>query len=146
MNSHALFTYNKVAAILDGDKELRQEYSAQVRDLEELHKLYTALNARRLERGAIAFETTETQFVFNEQRKIENIVPLVRNDAHKMIEECMILANVSSARFVEKNEGVALFRVHDSPGDEKLINFRAFLGELGLSLSGGDKPTPSDYS
>jgi len=146
MNSHARFTYTKVAAILDGDKALRQEYAAQVGDLKELHKLYTALNARRLERGAIAFETTETQFVFNENRKIDKIVPLVRNDAHKMIEECMILANVASAKFVEKNEGVALYRVHDTPGDDKLTNFRAFLGELSLSLGGGDKPTPADYS
>ena len=146
MNSHARFTYDKVAAILDGDQALREEFAPLVNDLTELHKLYTALNERRLERGAIAFESNETQFVFNEQRKIENIVPLVRNDAHKMIEECMILANVASAKFVEKHNGVALFRVHDTPGDEKLTNFRAFLGELGLSLSGGDKPTPADYA
>lgn len=146
MNSHARFTYTKVAAILDGDKTLREEYSERVPELEELHKLYTALNSRRLERGAIAFESSETQFVFNEQRKIENIVPLVRNDAHKMIEECMILANVASAKFVEKHEGNALFRVHDLPGDEKLMNFRAFLGELGLELTGGDKPQPKHYA
>lgn len=146
MNSHARFTYNKVAAILDGDQTLRQEYAERVDDLEELHKLYTVLNARRLERGAIAFETTETQFVFDENRKIDKIIPLVRNDAHKMIEECMILANVASAKFVEKNEGVALYRVHDTPGDDKLTNFRAFLGELSLSLGGGEKPTPRDYS
>ena len=146
MNSHARFTYTKVAAILDGDEELRQQYAPRVPELEELHRLYTALNSRRLERGAIAFESNETQFVFNENRKIDKIVPLVRNDAHKMIEECMILANVASAKFVEKNEGVALFRVHDTPGDEKLSNFRAFLGELGLQLGGGDKPKPADYA
>ncbi len=146
MNSHARFTYTKVAAILDGDKALREEYAPRVPELEELHKLYTALNNRRLKRGAIAFETTETQFIFNENRKIDKIVPLVRNDAHKMIEECMILANVASAKFVEKHQGVALFRVHDTPGDEKLSNFRAFLGELGLQLGGGDKPKPADYA
>jgi len=146
MNSHARFTYDKVAAILDGDEALREEYSERVPELQELHKLYTTLNNRRLERGAIAFESSETQFVFNEQRKIENIVPLVRNDAHKMIEECMILANVASAKFVEKNKGHALFRVHDLPGDEKLLNFRAFLGELSLELGGGEKPQPKDYA
>jgi len=146
MNSHARFTYTKVAQILDGDKALREEFAPRVPELEELHRLYSTLNARRLERGAIAFESSETQFIFNEQRKIDKIVPLVRNDAHKMIEECMILANVASAKFVEKNEGVALFRVHDTPGDEKLSNFRAFLGELGLELSGGDKPKPADYA
>jgi len=146
MNSHARFTYDKVAAILDGDKALREEYAPRVPELEELHRLYSTLNARRLDRGAIAFESSETQFVFNEQRKIDKIVPLVRNDAHKMIEECMILANVASAKFVEKHEGVALFRVHDTPGDDKLLNFRAFLGELGLELSGGTKPKPADYA
>jgi ribonuclease R len=146
MNSHARFTYDKVASILDGDQVLRDEYSERVPELEELHKLYTVLNARRLERGAIAFESSETQFVFDDNRKIEKIVPLLRNDAHKMIEECMILANVASAKFVEKHEGHALFRVHDLPGDEKLLNFRAFLGELGLSLEGGTKPKPKDYA
>ncbi len=146
MNSHARFTYDKVAAILDGDKALNEEYSERVPELKELHKLYTVLNNRRLERGAIAFESSETQFVFNENRKIDKIVPLVRNDAHKMIEECMILANVASAKFVEKHEGHALFRVHDLPGDEKLLNFRAFLGELSLELGGGEKPQPKDYA
>ncbi|MDP2561291.1 ribonuclease R [Psychrobium sp. 1_MG-2023] len=146
MNSHARLTYNKVAAMLEGDKALCEEYAPVLGDIKELHKLYTALNDKRLARGAIAFETSETQFVFNENRKIDKIVPLVRNDAHKMIEECMILANVASAKFVEKHSGVALFRVHDTPGDEKLTNFRAFLGELGLSLGGGDKPTPADYA
>jgi len=146
MNSHARFTYDKVAAILDGDKALRKEFSARVPELEELHKLYTTLNSRRLDRGAIAFESSETQFIFDEKRKIDKIVPLVRNDAHKMIEECMILANVASAKFVEKHEGAALFRVHDTPGDEKLTNFRAFLGELSLQLGGGEKPKPADYA
>jgi len=146
MNSHARFTYDKVAEILDGNETLREEYSERVPELEELHRLYTTLNNRRLERGAIAFESSETQFVFNENRKIDKIVPLVRNDAHKMIEECMILANVASAKFVEKHEGNALFRVHDLPGDEKLLNFRAFLGELSLELGGGEKPQPKDYA
>ena len=146
MNSHARLTYNKVAAMLDGDQALRSEYEPLVPHLEELHRLYDTLTAARDKRGAIAFETTETQFVFNAQRKIDKIVPLVRNDAHKMIEECMILANVAAARFVEKHEGAALFRVHDSPGEEKLKGFREFLGELGLSLSGGEEPTPADYS
>lgn len=146
MNSHARFTYTKVAAILDGDEALREEYKERVPELEELHRLYTALNTRRLERGAIAFESSETQFIFDDNRKIESIVPLVRNDAHKMIEECMILANVASAKFVEKHQGNALFRVHDTPGDEKLMNFRAFLGELGLELGGGNKPQPKDYA
>lgn len=146
MNSHARLTYNKVASMLDGDEPLREEYAPLVPHLEELHNLYSTLVTAREKRGAIAFETVETQFVFNEQRKIDRVVPLVRNDAHKMIEECMILANVAAARYVEKNDGAALFRVHASPGEEKLKAFREFLGELGLNLQGGDEPTPEDYS
>ena len=146
MNSHARLTYTKVANILDGDSELRKEYSGVVPHLEELHKMYKVLKVARQERGAIEFETLETRFVFNQYRKIEKIVPVVRNDAHKLIEECMILANVSSARFVSKHKAAALLRVHDTPGEEKLVNFRSFLGESGLELGGGLKPTPLDYA
>ncbi|KXO10598.1 3'-to-5' exoribonuclease RNase R [Moritella sp. JT01] len=146
MNSHARLTYTKVANILDGDTELRDEYQAVVPHLHELHNMYKVLKTARSERGAIEFETLETRFVFNEHRKIDKIVPVVRNDAHKLIEECMILANVSSARFVSKHKAAALLRVHDTPGEEKLVNFRSFLSETGLELKGGLKPTPLDYA
>ncbi|TCI04672.1 ribonuclease R [Corallincola luteus] len=145
MKSHARFTYNKVAAILDGDDKLNEQYATQVPHLQELHRLYCALKGARQQRGAIEFETVESRFIFNAQRKIEEIVPVERNDAHKMIEECMILANVASARFVGKHKEPALYRVHQSPGQERLQNFRRFIGELGLNLSGDDKPTPSDF-
>jgi ribonuclease R len=145
MNSHARFTYNKVAAILDGDTNLREQYQPQVPHLEELHRLYTALRGARQLRGAIEFETIESRFIFNAQRKIEEIVAVERNDAHKIIEECMILANVASARFVSKHKEPALYRVHQAPSQEKLQNFRQFIGELGLRLSGDDTPTPGDY-
>jgi len=146
MNSHARFTYTKVAAILDGDEALRKQYAERVDDLKELHALYSALKQMRKQRGAIEFETEESRFIFNEQRKIDKVVPLIRNDAHKMIEECMILANVSAARFIEKQEGNALFRVHEHPGDQKLTNFREFLRDLNLSLEGGAKPKPADFA
>jgi len=146
MNSHARLTYTKVANMLEGDEPLRQEYQAVVPHIEELHNMYKVLKQARQERGAIEFETLETRFVFNEQRKIDKIVPVVRNDAHKLIEECMILANVSAARFVTKQKAPALLRVHQTPGEEKLVNFRSFLGESGLTLDGGLKPTPLDYA
>ena len=85
------------------------------------------------------------QFRFNEDRKIEQIVPVVRNDAHKMIEEFMLCANVATAGFLEKLQIPALYRIHDGPLEKKLKNLRAFLGERGLNLGGGDKPTPADY-
>ncbi|MDO6686948.1 MULTISPECIES: ribonuclease R [unclassified Agarivorans] len=145
MHSHARFTYNKVAAILDGDEALAQRYADQVPHLQELHRLYSALKVSRAQRGGIELETQETRFIFNAQRKIEQIVPLTRNDAHKMIEECMIQANVAAAKFVEKHQQAILYRVHDRPGKERLTNFRGFLNELGLPLGGGDEPQPSDY-
>ena len=97
------------------------------------------------ETPVVELETQETRFIFNAQRKIEQIVPLTRNDAHKMIEECMIQANVAAAKFVEKHQQAILYRVHDRPGKERLTNFRGFLNELGLPLGGGEEPQPSDY-
>lgn len=111
----------------------------------ELHELYGALRAARSERGAIDFETVETRILFDENRKIDQIVPVVRNDAHKLIEECMLAANVCAARFLEKHELPALYRVHEGPREEKLENLREFLGELGLSLPGQGKPKPESY-
>ena len=146
MRSHARLTYNKVSAILQGDEALRARYHNLLPHLEQLNSLYLTLATMRQQRGAIAFETEETRFVFNAQRKIEQILPLVRNDAHKIIEECMIMANVAAAKFIEKNQGTCLFRNHDAPGEERLAGFRSFLSELGLNLSGGMKPEPMDYS
>ncbi|WP_028865164.1 ribonuclease R [Psychromonas aquimarina] len=146
MNSHARFTYTKVAAILEGDQALREQYNPLVPHLEELEHLYKAFKKARHIRGGMEFETLEVRFLFNEARKIESIEPLVRNDAHKIIEECMIQANVASARLIESAQAAALFRVHETPSEEKLSNFRSFLAELGLSLGGGDKPAPRDYA
>ncbi len=146
MNSHARFTYTKVAKILEGDEALREQYNPLVPHLEELEHLYKAFKKARKIRGGMEFETLEVRFLFNEARKIESIEPLVRNDAHKIIEECMIAANVASARLIEEAHAAALYRVHETPSEEKLSNFRSFLSELGLSLGGGDKPAPRDYA
>jgi len=146
MNSHARFTYTKVASILEGDEALREQYSPLVSHLEELENLYKAFKKARHSRGGMEFETLETRFIFNEYRKIEAIEPIVRNDAHKIIEECMIQANVASARLIGEAEQAALYRVHETPSEEKLANFRSFLAELGLTLNGGDKPAPRDYA
>lgn len=149
MHSHARLTYTKVGEILTGEgdlsKSLRDEYKAVIPQLELLHKLYQCLRVARDERGAIDFETVETRIQFNEERKIERIVPIKRNDAHKLIEECMLCANVCAATFIEKHNLIGLFRVHEGPTETKLTNLRAYLSELGLGLAGGDKPTPGDY-
>jgi ribonuclease R len=149
MQSKARFTYSKVAAILQGDESLRAEYQALVPDLENLNDMYVALSDARKQRGAIAFETEESLFLFNKDRKIESIVPLIRNDAHKIIEECMILANVSTAKFIEKHKKPGLFRVHDKPSEDKYKNFISYLSELGIDLpflaKKQEQPEPADY-
>lgn len=146
MNSHARLTYTKVADILKGDAELREHYRPLVPMLEELNNLYKALDLAREQRGGISFETEEAKFIFNAERRIERIEPLVRNDAHKIIEECMILANISAARFVEKAGEPALYRVHDRPKGENMTSLRSVLSELGLTLGGGLEPQPKDYA
>ncbi|QIW14907.1 ribonuclease R [Pasteurellaceae bacterium RH1A] len=146
MNSHARLTYTKVWKILQGDAELRERYFYLVPHLEELNAMYQTLVAERQKRGAIEFETVENQFIFNPEGRIERIEPLIRNDAHKIIEECMILANIASARFVEEANEPALFRIHAEPSEEKLTSFRTFLKECGLFLDGGLKPEPKDYA
>ena len=146
MRSHARLTYDQVAAMLDGDKTLCEEYAAQLPHLQNLHNLYRVFDRRRKRRGAIEFETTETTIVFGEGKKIDCIVPLVRTDAHKMIEECLIAAHVEAAKFLAANGMPTLYRVHESPKEDKLTDLRAFLSELGLKLPGGDTPEAQNYS
>ena len=146
MNSHARLTYNKVAKILEKDTALCERYASLVPHLQDLHDMYQALVKARQQRGAIEFETIESKFIFNALGRIERIEPVARNDAHKIIEECMILANIASANFMEKHQEPALYRIHAVPSEEKLTAFRSFLAECGLSLSGGNKPTPTDYA
>jgi len=151
MRSHARLTYDQVAAMLgtnelERDVSLREEFSAVLPHLEDLHKLYCVFDRRRKRRGAIEFETTETTIVFGEGKKIDRIVPLVRNDAHKMIEECMISANVEAAKFLAANEMPTLYRIHETPKEEKLADLRLFLSELGLDLPGSDKPEAQHYA
>jgi ribonuclease R len=146
MRSHARLTYTNVAKILvDGNKTLAKKYASLVPQLEELYSLYKVMRKQRELRGAMDFDTQETQIIFGEDRKIEKIVPTQRNDAHKLIEEFMITANMAAARYLIRNKMPHLLRVHEGPGTEKLLNLKSFLNELGLVLGGGDKPTPLDY-
>lgn len=147
MHSHARLTYNKVAAMLvDGDKGLRRKYKSVLPTLTELYALYKVLVTSRARRGAIDFDTVETRIVFGDDGKIADIVPVARNDAHRIIEECMLAANVAAARFLQRRKIPALYRIHEGPTTEKLSDLREFLGELGLSLGGGDKPMAGDYA
>ncbi len=147
MYSHARLTYAKVSTMLEQkDKVLRAEYKDVLPHLEDLYTMYKAMRKQRTNRGAIDFETTEVRIVFGSERKIDRIVPVYRNDAHKIIEECMITANVATAKFLLKNNIPALYRVHEGPTVEKLEDLRKFLSEFGLQIPGGEKPTAKDYA
>ena len=123
MNSHARLTYTKVAKMLEGDEELRARYSTLVPHLEELYKFYQALLGARHQRGAIDFETIETKFIFNAMGRIERIEPVVRNDAHKIIEECMILANIAAANFMENIKNLRYIAFMPPRAKKKLTSF-----------------------
>jgi ribonuclease R len=147
MRSQARLTYTEVnAMVVERKRKVRERYAPLVPHLEELYALYRALRTQRDKRGAIDFESTETRIVFGEDRKISSIEPVERNDAHRLIEEFMIAANVSAAEFVLAHEAHTLFRVHTGPGAEKLADLRAFLGELGLQLGGRERPEPKHYA
>lgn len=146
MSSHARLTYTEVAKMLvEGDKVLAKKHKALMPHLQELYALYKVMRVSREQRGAMDFDTQETRIIFGAERKIEKIVPVVRNDAHKLIEEFMITANMAAARFLNNKKMPKLLRIHDGPSADKLLNLKTFLGELGLSLGGGAKPTPLDY-
>ncbi|MBC7861305.1 MAG: ribonuclease R [Burkholderiaceae bacterium] len=147
IHSAARLTYNEVADILGNTKgpeaARRQDI---VPHLLNLYAVYQALLKARTERGAIDFETTETYIVCNPMGKIEKIIPRTRNDAHKVIEECMLAANVCAADLLLRNKHPGTYRIHASPTTEKLNQVRTFLKQVGLNLGGGDKPAASDYA
>lgn len=146
MWSHARLTYTEVAALLAntrGPEALR--HHARVADLINLHDLYLALLKARLKRGAVDFETVETQIVCDEGGRIEKIVPRTRNDAHRLIEEAMLAANVCSADFIAQGRQPGLFRVHEGPTPEKKELLRAYLKATGLGLSISDDPQPGEF-
>ena len=147
INSKARLTYTIVNDILfEKNPELVKEYKALSVDLENLKKVYDRLLGNRTKRGAIEFDSVETNIVFDENGKINYIHPVKRNEAHRIIEECMLAANVSAANFLLKDEEMGIFRNHESPKDEKLENLRTFISEFGLYMGGGDKPSPKDFT
>ncbi len=147
MYSNARLTYNQVAEMLaQPDGELAGKNAAIVPHLRHLYELFQKLLKARAKRGAIDFETVETQMIFTDQGKIERIVPVVRNDAHKLIEECMLAANVCAAGYLQEHKHTVLYRIHEGPTPEKLEALREFMKEFGLQLGGGEEPQAADYS
>ncbi|WP_408065709.1 ribonuclease R [Zoogloea dura] len=147
MFSKARLTYNQVAAALyDNDPAALELVGGLLPHLQNLDKLFRVLLKARAKRGAIDFETQETRMIFDDNGKIAQIVPESRNDAHRLIEECMLAANVCASEFLQAQEHPALYRVHEGPTPEKLAKLRDFLGEFGLQLGGGEEPRAGDYA
>ena len=146
MNSHARLTYDKVWAMLEGDQDLREQHTKLLPHLENLHALFKVLHKARAGRGAIDFDSIETKFRFDDNGKVAEVIPMVRHDAHRMIEECMLAANVAAARHLLRQKMPALFRNHERPSTEKLGDLQAFLHELGLNMEGMPEPTAKDYA
>ena len=142
MRSHARLTYTQTWDWISNDQfddPLKQHVL-------NLYHVYQILLKKRQQRGAMEFDTVETQMIFNKLGKIERIIPVKRNEAHRLIEECMLAANVCAAEFLHKHKHPALYRNHAGPTADRLNNLREQLGLLGLHLQGGDKPTPKDYA
>ncbi len=147
MFSHARLTYTKVSHILEqDDDELIQEYAPVMDNLNALYDLYKALKAARIKRGVMDFDRIESQIIFNNKGKIDNIVARSRNDAHKLIEECMLMANQATAKFLADNDEDFLYRIHPKPTVEKVETTRQFLTAIGLTLEGGDQPESKHFS
>ncbi len=150
MHSAARLTYEEVWALLSGAgpaaARIAPEKAALLPRLTALHELYRILVSARAARGAVEFETTETRIICDSLGRIDEIVAYARNDAHRLIEECMLAANVCAADFMQRNDHPGLFRVHEGPTPDKLSQLREFLRTVGLSLGGGGDPSPADYA
>jgi ribonuclease R len=147
MRSRARLTYDQVAAaVVARDAGVRNELSSIVEHLDQLYKLYGAFKRARDRRGAIDLDTHEARIVFGADRKIESIDSQTRNDAHRVIEECMIAANVAAARFLERHRIPTLFRVHERPAADRVAELREFLDEVGVKLAGGAEPEARHFA
>jgi len=153
MHSHARLTYTQVAAYLkqnaDNNKVLPEDQQI-TKSLHEpinhLFKLATLLGKKRRQHGSIDLEIAEPVILFNDDRKIESVIPRERNDAHKLIEECMLAANICAADQLEDSSAAGVYRVHDQPDAEKVVEARQFIRQFNVMLTGGDEPHPNDYA
>ncbi len=147
IKSHARLTYNQVYAMgVQQDKNMQERFKAVLPPVQNLFKLYFILREERERRGAIDFDFPETKIVFGANRKIDQVVPMIRNDAHRLIEECMVAANICAARFLLKKRSPSLYRDHEPPSAEKIKDLQRFLAELGIKLSTKKEPVPADFA
>lgn len=146
MRSKARMTYTKVYEMISQPQgEMAKEYAWLMPHVQHLYSLYQIMVKAREKRGAIEFDSSETMMVFNDNGKIERIEAVTRNEAHRIIEECMLAANVCASDFLKEHEHPALYRIHEGPTPEKLEALRTFMGEFGFGVGGGDSPHAKDY-
>ena len=145
MNSHARLTYTEAHQMIMTGKAIQEEHQPCVPWVKTLYELYQVLKHARDQRGVFEIESTEVHFLFDEKWEITGMEPDPRNEAHMLIEECMIAANVCAATFVKNMQYETLYRIHDRPNEQKLDKLRAILSRYGIDLSGGDKPSPMDF-
>lgn len=147
IKSHRRLTYTQVHKMMEkNDQRMRDQFADVVPYLENLYALFAVLHKARDSRGAIDFDMPETKIVYGKDRKIEKIVPYERFNSHKVIEECMLAANISAAQFLQKHEQPGLYRVHEGPRQEKLEDLRRFLQDIGLKMPVHRDPVPADYA
>ncbi|WP_422667445.1 ribonuclease R [Buchnera aphidicola] len=146
ISSKGRFTYNEIFKIWNGDIDLRIQYKKIIKYIDNLFDLQKIFHIYKINKKSIDFENIEPKFILDKENKIYKIYQNIRNDAHKFIESCMILANIASSLLVKKYKYPTLFRNHDKPSQNNVISFRLFLKELGLTLDGGDIPDAVDYS
>ena len=145
MNSHARLTYTEAHQMIMTGKAIQEEHQPCVPWVKTLYELYQVLKHARDQRGVFEIESTEVHFLFDEKWEITGMEPDPRNEAHMLIEECMIAANVCAATFVKNMQYETLYRIHDRPNEQKLDKLRAILSRYGIDLGGGDKPSPMDF-
>ena len=146
MKSHARLTYTEAWRMISEKNCDFEEHKPYIQDLATLYELYQALRKARDKRGAINIESEEVKFIFDENLEISGLSPVIRNDAHMLIEECMIAANVAAANFVSDHHSQTLYRIHPKPSEKKLGALRSYLSRIGLDLPGGDNPSSMDYA
>lgn len=146
MHSHARLTYTQVAQLLDGDEQTAAIDASLHMPLRTVAELAEVLGSNRRKLGSIDLDIAEPVIIFNEQRKIETIVVRERNQAHRLIEECMLAANICAADRLEDSELAGIYRIHEQPDEEKVEEVRQFIRQFDLMLTGGDEPSPRDYA
>jgi len=147
MRSAARLTYNEVGSVLAGSpRALPKAKQDLIPNLQDLHELYRVMHKKRRNRGLLEFSSTETKLVFDENGKVADVQVVERNDAHRLIEECMLAANICAGEFLSEREIPCLYRIHETPDEEKVADLRKLLAEMGLTLGGGDDPGTADYA